>query len=420
MPDNSFPGPETIHRFELDNGATVLIYENEASQSVVVDGMVRAGALADNRETAGMASYTAQMLLRGTKNRSFDGIFEEIEAIGASVDFGSGRHVSDFFGHCLTEDLDLILGILSDSLRNPTFPEDQVERIRGEITAGLQMRANDTRQMAGLSFRELLYQNHPYGLSVEGYLDSVQSLDRDALAEFHNRHYGPQGMIITLVGGIKPETALAKVQAAFGDWNTSQQPMPSVPMIQRPDSKLRTHFQMPDKTQTDLVLGVPGPLRSAPDYLEASLANTVLGVFGMYGRLGQNVRESQGLAYYSFSRLLGGLGPSPWYVSTGVSPDKVEVALESILHEIERIIEEPIPEDELADSQAYRTGALPVSLETNSGISNVITDIELYELGLDYLQNLRKRIYSMTPETIQAAASRYLSVDEIAIASAGP
>jgi len=420
MPDNSFPGPETIHRFELDNGATVLIYENEASQSVVVDGMVPAGALADNRETAGMASYTAQMLLRGTKNRSFDGIFEEIEAIGASVDFGSGRHASDFFGHCLTEDLDLILDILSDSLRNPTFPEDQVERIRGEITAGLQMRANDTRQMAGLSFRELLYQNHPYGLSVDGYLDSIQNLDRDTLSEFHNRHYGPQGMIITLVGGIKPETALAKVQAAFGDWNTSQQPMPSVPMIQRPDSKLRTHFQMPDKTQTDLVLGVPGPLRSAPDYLEASLANTVLGVFGMYGRLGQNVRESQGLAYYSFSRLLGGLGPSPWYVSTGVSPDKVEVALESILHEIERIIEEPIPEDELADSQAFRTGALPVSLETNSGISNVIADIELYELGLDYLQNLRKRIYSMTPETIQAAASRYLSVDEIVIASAGP
>jgi zinc protease len=165
---------------------------------------------------------------------------------------------------------------------------------------------------------------------------------------------------------------------------------------------------------------VPGPFRSAPDYLEASMANTILGVFGMYGRLGQNVRESQGLAYYAFSQLRGGLGPSPWYVSTGVSPDKVEVALESIIHEIERIIEEPIPEDELADSQAFRTGTLPVSLETNQGLATVLTDIELYQLGLDYLQTLTDRIYSMTPETVQAAAQKYLSSEELAIASAGP
>ena len=183
---------------------------------------------------------------------------------------------------------------------------------------------------------------------------------------------------------------------------------------------LDDYFEMPDKTQSDIMLGVPGPLRSAPDYLEASMANTILGVFGMYGRLGQNVRESQGLAYYSFSRLSGGLGPSPWYVSTGVSPDKVEVALDSILHEVGRIIEEPIPEDELADSLAFRTGALPVSLETNQGIANVLTDIELYDLGLDYLHLLPDRLYSMTTDSIQAAARHYLSVEEIAIAVAGP
>ncbi len=420
MTDNSFPGPKSIHRFQLDNGITVLIYENEASQSVVVDGLIRAGALAESREMSGLANYAASMLLRGTKNRSFDEVFEEIESIGAAVDFSAGRHVTDFYGHCLAEDLDFILNIMSDSIRQPTFPVDQVERIRGEITAGLQIRANDTRQMAGLSFRELLYQDHPYGRSVEGYLETIQSINNDALADYHDTYFGPKDMIITLAGGIKAGTALAQVQAAFGDWNTNQQQMPTVSSIERPKSKTRAHFEMPGKTQTDIVLGVPGPFRSAPDYLEASMANTILGVFGMYGRLGQNVRESQGLAYYSFSQLRGGLGPSPWYVSTGVSPDKVEVALESILHEVERIIEEPIPEDELADSQAFRTGTLPVSLETNQGLATVVTDIELYQLGLDYLQTLPDRIYSMTPETVQAAAHKYLSSEEIAIASAGP
>ncbi len=420
MLDNSFPGPATIHRYELDNGITVLIYENEASQSVVVDGLIRAGALIETRVIAGLANYTAEMLMRGTKNRSFDDIFEEIESVGATVGFSAGRHVTDFFATGLAEDLDLILGIMSDSLRSPVFPDEQVERVRGEIAASLQMRANDTSQMAALKFRELLYQNHPYGKSVEGYLDSVQRLKRSHLAKYHDRYYGPEGMIITLVGAVEPEAALAKVQAVFGDWNTNQEPMPDAPEATRPDSIVRTHFEMPDKTQSDIMLGVPGPLRSAPDYLEASMANTILGVFGMYGRLGQNVRESQGLAYYSFSRLFGGLGPSPWYVSTGVSPDKVEVALDSILHEVGRMIEEPIPEDELADSLAFRTGALPVSLETNHGIANVLTDIELYDLGLDYLNTLHDRLYSMTTDSIQAAARHYLSVEEIAIAIAGP
>jgi zinc protease len=177
---------------------------------------------------------------------------------------------------------------------------------------------------------------------------------------------------------------------------------------------------MPQKTQSDIVLGLPGPLRSAEDYLEASMANTILGVFGMMGRLGKNVREKQGLAYYAYSRLQGGIGPSPWYVSTGVAPDKVEQAIDSIIHEIERMRSEPLPADELADSQAYRSGSLPVGLETNSGLAGIITDMEYYKLGLDYLQQLPDKFEAMTPESVQAAAAKYLSSESLAIAVAGP
>ena len=264
MADNSFPGPDTIHRFELNNGLTVLIYENDASQSIVVDGVVRAGALAESLDTAGLASYTADMLLRGTTSRSFDEIYESIESIGSSVSFGADRHATDLGATGLAEDLELILGVLADSLRHPVFPGDQVEKVRGEITAGLQMRANDTRQMAGLKFRELLYQEHPYGRSVDGYLDSIRNFSRDDIVEFHEKYYGPKGMILTLVGAVKAEHALAKVESAFGDWNTGQEPVPSVSEVARPGSRVRVHHEMPDKSQTDIVLGVPGPPRSAP------------------------------------------------------------------------------------------------------------------------------------------------------------
>jgi zinc protease len=177
---------------------------------------------------------------------------------------------------------------------------------------------------------------------------------------------------------------------------------------------------MADKSQADIFLGVPGPTRAATDYLDASLANTILGVFGMMGRLGENVRERQGLAYYAHSRLHGGLGPSPWYVSTGVAPNKVEVALASIRHEIGRLCDERVSEAELADSQAYRTGSLPVGLETNDALAGSIIDMELYELGLDYLQRFPDLINAITADKVQAAAQKYLNTEQLAIAVAGP
>ena len=420
MPDTTYPGPESIQRHTLGNGITVLVYQKLAAESLFVEGLVRAGGLVDGREKAGLASFTADMLMRGTEQRAFETIYEEIESVGASLHFGAGRHVSDFSGVALVEDADLLFSLIAGSLRQPTFPQEQVERLRGEIMTGLQIRANDTRQMAALAFRHLLYGDHPYGQSVDGYPETVEGLTRDDLVEFYDRYYGPERMIITVVGGLEPADVMAKVEAALGDWRTGQATMPGAPDMTRPEGVLRTSVDMPQKTQADIMLGLPGPLRSAEDYLEASVANTILGVFGMMGRLGKNVREEQGLAYYAYSRLQGGIGPSPWYVSTGVAPDKVEQAIESILHEIDRMRNEPLPAGELADSQAYRTGSLPVGLETNSGLAGLITDMVYYDLGLDYLQLLPGKIQAMTPETVQAAAAKYLSTESLAIAVAGP
>lgn len=421
MRHKTYPGPDTIHRQELANGITVLVYENFAAESVVIEGFVRAGSLAEGRARAGLADFTAEMLLRGTSQRSFDEIYEVLESVGAVVDFASGRHTTDFSATSLAEDLDLALALLAGSLREPTFPADELLKVQGEILTSLQIREHDTRQMAGLKFRELLYGEHPYGYSAQGYVDTIQALQRDDLVAFHRRHYGPQGMVIVLVGAVRAADGVARVQAAFGDWtNPNWQAPPLAPDAPRPGSVQRLYHAIPDKTQSDIVLGWPGPRRAAPDYMAASVANTILGVFGMMGRLGKSVREKQGLAYYAYSRMQGGLGPSPWYVSTGVSPDKVEQALASILAEVDRLRDEPVPAGELADTQAYRTGSLPVSLETNDGLAGVLADIELYELGLDYLQRFPDLVNSVTPDDVQAAARKYLSSSALAIAVVGP
>lgn len=421
MQNGNYPSAKTIHRQQLANGITLLVYENFASQSVVIEGLVRAGALAEQRDKAGLAGFTAASLMRGTYKRTFEQIYEDLESVGADLGFGSAQHTTSFSASSLVEDLDLVLDLLAQSLRQPAFPPAQIEQVRGLLFTGLQIRANDTRYRAGLAFDELLYRDHPYGRSEQGYPETIAGISREDILDFHANYYGPRQMIVTVVGAIKAEDAQAKVEAVLADWdNPRQSALPAVPAAPRPAALQRTAVIMPEKTQSDIVLGLPGPLRSAPDYLDASLMNTILGVFGMMGRIGKSVREEQGLAYYAYSRLQGGLGPSPWYACAGVAPHNVDRAIESIRQEIGRIQNDLVPADELADSQAYRTGSMPVGLETNSGLAEVITDMELYDLGLDYLINFPDLIWAITPERVQQAAQKYLSTEQIAVAVAGP
>lgn len=420
MADLAYPGSHNIHRQQLANGITALVYENFASQSVVINGILPAGSIVEPRSQAGLASFTTSMLMRGVQARDFAAIYEALESVGAGLEFSNGRHAIEFAAQSLVEDLDLVLELIAQSLRTPTFPVPQVELVRGQIMTSLQIRANDTTRMAGLAFHDLLYPNHPYGQSIQGYFDTIPHLTRQDMVDYHTHHFGPRGMIIGVVGAIKAETAIAKIEATLGNWtNPTQKPTPSAPDALRPPHLLRQHVTIPDKRQADIVIGLPGPLRAAPDYLDAKLMNTILGVFGMMGRIGENVREKQGLAYYAYSQLQASTGPSPWYAGAGVSPENVDKAIHSILHEIDRMQNEPVPTAELADSQAYITGSMPVGLETNSGLVNAITDMEYYNLGLDYLQNYPDLIQAITPERVQVAAQKYLSTEQLAIAVAG-
>jgi zinc protease len=177
---------------------------------------------------------------------------------------------------------------------------------------------------------------------------------------------------------------------------------------------------MPDKIQTDVVMGLPGPARSESDYLDAALANTVLGVFGMMGRLGKSLRDEQGLAYYVYSRLEGGLGPGPWTVVAGVDPANVERIIEGAREEMCRLRDTLVDRDELADVKTFITGSLPLRLETNEGVAGAILNMEQYQLGLDYLARYPGLIREITAERVQAAARRWLHADNLAIGIAGP
>jgi zinc protease len=417
----SIPGPHNIVRKEYPNGMTVLVKENFSSPSVVIDGLVRAGAADDPIGKEGVSALTSHTLMRGTEQRTFAQIYEAIEAVGATAHVSSGINVTPFGAKSLAEDLPLVVDILADVLQRPTFPDAEVEKERGEVLTDLQERANNTRRMAGLTFRELLYPpDHPYHRSVQGYPETVSAITREELIHYHRSAYGAQGLIVAIVGAVKADEALRIWEDHFGAWVGAPVERGAPPAAPRLSERREKGVDIPGKFQSDLVLGFVGPSRSASDYLDARMANSILGVFGLYGRLGARVREKGGLAYYSYSQLEGGLGPGAWQVVAGVDPANVDKTIPLIQAEIKRMIETRVTARELKDNKSYMIGSMPIGLETNDGVASIILDMELYGLGLDYLVNYPDRINAINAASVQAAAQQYLDVENFALAVAGP
>jgi zinc protease len=418
---NSLPGSEDITRVILPNGITLLARTNYNSPSVVIGGYLPCGSLFDTDKKLGLADFTASGLLRGSEKRNFQKIFDDLESAGASLSFSAGGHTAGFTGRCLSEDLPLLLDLLADALRRPVFPNEQVERLRTQSLTGLAMRAQDTAEMASLTFDQIVFEGHPYARPDDGWPETIKAIAREDLAEFHRTHYGPRGLVLAIVGSVDPKAIAGQVAKVLDDWSNPSQPeIPALPDLKPLKKMVTRKIKIADKSQSDLVIGTSGPRRKDPEFMPASLGNSVLGQFGMAGRIGEVVREKSGLAYYASSSLSAGIGPGAWDVSAGVNPGNVQKARDLICKEIERFVEQGVTSEELIDSQSNFIGRLPLSLESNAGVVNALLNIERFDLGMDYYRRYQDLVKAVTPDDILTTADKYLHPDKLAIAIAGP
>jgi zinc protease len=417
----SLPGSHDITRTVLENGIVLLVRPNNNSLSVAISGYLQAGSLYDPESKLGLADFTATTLMRGTSNRSFNEIYNELESMGASLGVSPGAHTAGFGAKSLADDLPNVLGLLADVLINPIFPKKDVEKIRSQLLTGLDLRSQDTREMAAMGFDQIAYANHPYRHPSDGYPETIQAIKQKDLMDFHTQHYGPKEMVLVITGAVKPEKALELVQNHLGKWSNPDQPeLFQVPTAAPLKETIQVHHPIDEKSQTDIVLGVVGPRRKWDGFIPALLGNSILGQFGMMGRIGESVRNQAGLAYYAFSSLSSSIGPGPWTVNAGVAPDNLDLAIELIKTELNKFTAEPVSSQELADVQSNYIGRLPLSLESNSGVASALLTIERHQLGLDYLQSYEAMIQEVTPESVLEAARQYLDPDLLAISTAGP
>ncbi|HZQ09827.1 MAG TPA: pitrilysin family protein [Anaerolineae bacterium] len=413
--------PENVTRAELKNGIVVLVKENHTNASVSLRGRLRAGAMYEPEANAGLASFTASALQRGTKKYTFQKLNELYDSAGMSFGVSAGTENATFGGKSLAEDFESLLGIAEQVLRYPTFPEKEIEKLRGQLVTGLREAEDDTRYRAWTKFRELSFpKGHPFHHDADGTEASVKKLTSTKLAEFHARYYRPEGAIFAIVGDIDTQKALDLVTKHFGGWMGKKGlpfNIPDAPLRNKP---MREDIAMAGKIQSDVVMGYPGIRRNDPDFYPLRTADLIFGQLGLSGRLGETVRDKMGLCYYIYSTLDAGIGAGPWVIGTGVNPRNVDLAIEAIGDEVRHLRAEGVTSDELAHAQDYLTGSLALRLETSDGVANTLADMEFYSLGMDYIVRYESLYRNVTQEQILNAVEKYARLEDAVIVTAGP
>ncbi len=411
-----------FERHDLPNGIVVLGQAQPADPAVSARIRIEAGAAQDPATQHGLAAFIARSLTRGTESLSFDAFNELTDSLGATLGVEAGRLFTEVAIRCLPEDLPRLFALAADVLRHPTFPMDEVEKVRGEILTAIAEQEDDTHAVADRTMRELLYpEGHPYRHRVLGTAGSVNAIGRDDLARFHAEHFGPAVMTVAVVGGIPAVAhAVELTNNRFGEWDTSAtRPEPaSAPAIGSNGAIRKT--RVAGKSQTDVAAGSLTLPRNHPDYHALETANLILGRLGLMGRLGANVRDEQGLAYYVFSVVEPGKEGGVWISRAGVDPANADRALDGIVTELRRLRDTLVDGDELADAKSYMTGSLPLALEMNDGVVALLLAIEHYGLGLDYVDRYPGIINALTAEDLHRAAVTHLDEARLSVGIAGP
>ncbi|MEX2425714.1 MAG: pitrilysin family protein [Thermomicrobiaceae bacterium] len=410
-----------IQQKQLSNGTTLVANHDPSSEATVVELRIPAGSALD-WEKPGLARLTGQSLTRGAGQFTFEQLNEELDSLGAAIGVSTSREYVDISIQCLREDAGRLIQLMADVVTQPVFPDEELERVRAQSLNSLKRTLDDTRAEASYRLKTMLYpEGHPLYNRAIGTEESLKSLTRDDLVQFHKQAYIANGAIFAVAGGLETDQAAELIENAFGSWMPVENPARiTIDPVDAPASQLRDSGTIAGKSQSDVAIGLPVIERSHPDYDSLRTGNLILGRLGLMGRLGANVRDTQGLAYYAFSDISAGRTYGRWSAQAGVNPENVDKAIKAVLYEVQRLREELVDPEELADAQSFMTGSLPISLESSGAIVGTMLQIAFYDLGLDYVEKLPERVQAVTRESIRQAARNWLDPERVAIAVVGP
>jgi len=395
-----------VTRQVLPNGAVLLISEQHTVPIVVVQVLLDGGARRDPRGKEGLASLTADVLTEGTKQRSASQISEQADFIGASLNAGADMDYASVGLTVVRKELDAGLALLTDVLLNPTFPDAEVSRRREATLASMRASEDNPGYVTQRAFTERLFAGEPYGHLVDGRPESVRRLTRSDLVSFYAQNYRPERSIIAVVGDVSAADITGRLTAALEQWQPGGNP-PFVYPPTPPETAAVETIQKPI-TQANIILGQRGVARDNPDYYALTVMNFILGGGGFTSRLLDSIRTKGGLAYSVSSGFSVNKAPGSFEIVMQTKNASAMDALQRTCAEVERIRTEAVSDEELQGAQLYLTGSFPLRLDSNAKLAGFLTQVEFYNLGLDYVRTYAQRINAVTKDDVLRVARDYL------------
>ncbi|MBI5505097.1 MAG: insulinase family protein [Deltaproteobacteria bacterium] len=401
----------------LDNGVRVIVQEHHSVPMFSVRAAVLGGLLSETPADNGISNFVAEMLTRGTTERSREKLALDIESLAGDLGGFSGRSSfgvsATFLSEHLKEGLDLTLEVLL----KPSFAPEEVEKTRRELLMAIKNRSDETAQRAFDLAYKTVYPDHPYGMTTLGEADSVGRLSPNDLRNYYHSTLDPKNLVVSVVGDIDGDAVVERLRQALGVLRDDGVAFKMPPAAAAPTTVRRADMAT-ERKQTHIVVAFPGASMGDPDRYALSVLDTVLSRQG--GRLFYELRDKQALAYSVTSFSSEGYAPGLFGAYIATDPSNEKQALSGLLEELGKVRSAPVRKEELDRAHRYLIGNYEIALQTNSAIAENMTFNELY--GLGYLEGRRyaERIRAVGVEDVQRVARHFVNIDARAEAVAGP
>lgn len=401
-------------RFELKNGLTVMVVENHKLPRVSIQLSIDNPPSLEG-EKAGVSSLAAGLLGNGSTNISKDAFNEEVDFLGASLNFGA----SSAFASSLSKYFPRILELMADAAINPNFTEEEFQKEKEKLLTGLKSQEKDVSAMAGRVQSAIAYgKEHPYGeFATE---ETVNKVSLEDAKKFYQTYFNPNNAYLVIIGDVDTKAVKKLVKKHFNSWEKGAQVLTNWKNPVASNEATINFIDMPNAVQSEVsVQNVVNLQMKDPDYLPTLMANRILGGGGS-ARLFQNLREDKAYTYGSYSSIGNSkYVPSRFRAYASVRNAVTDSAAVQILEEIQKITAEPVTQKELDAAKATYVGNFVMALERPSTIANYALNIETEGLPKDFYKTYLERINAITVADVQQAAGKYFSTENTQVVVTG-
>jgi len=404
-------------------GLSSYVMKTGAKDIVTLSGSFLGGALYSQSHKEQAATITASMLDKGTEKKDKYEIGDQLESVGAEIDFVSSRHHTHFSAHCLKGDLNTVIALLVEQLRAPSFPEKELSTLKTRVVGNLTRAKEDTKKLASIGLLQTLYpEDHPnHRVSLDHTINSVEKLTRSDIVDFYNKRYGLGSINIVATGDVDANGLEDCITNEFDGWVTQNTgPLPIRCKANESKREDKT-IDVPDKTSADLYIGQPiGIDRDHEDYYALMMGVYILGG-NFSARLMQTVRDQQGLTYGIGSSVSGvGFGADGYWSTWGTfAPDSISKGKKATIEQIEQWYKSGVTEEELSAKKTTITGAYKVGMDTTGGLTTQILTNAERGRAIDHLDIYPDIINSLSLDKVNGAIKSYINPDRLVTVAAG-